>query len=118
MTIDIEVVLKRIDKGPFCLSDITQIIEDARTLAAAYRAEKAITDKLPKTADGVPITPGMKLWGSLGWNDEPATATLRGCFRQGYSVSTPEWGMNVQPEKDCYSTREAALDAKGGADAN
>jgi hypothetical protein len=28
---------------------------------------QAIVDKLPKTADGVPITPGMKLWIDLGW---------------------------------------------------
>jgi hypothetical protein len=72
----------------------------------------AIVDKLPKTADGVPITPGMQIWGKLGWNDEPARATLRGSYLDGYSVGALEWGMNVVPEKEVYSTREAAEAAK------
>jgi hypothetical protein len=92
------------------------VVEElARRLAEAEaRAEAAEADvaKLPKTADGVPITPGMELWGSLGWNNEPAKATLRGTYAEGYSVGTPEWGMNVRPEVECYSTREAAESAK------
>lgn len=73
---------------------------------------RAVVGKLPKTADGVPIMPGMKLWGSLRWNDEPGTATLRGTFSEGYSVLVPEWGMNVRPEIETWSTKEAALAAK------
>jgi hypothetical protein len=79
---------------------------------ARAEAAEAVVAKLPKTADGVPITPGMELWGSLGWNNEPAKATLRGTYAEGYSVGTPEWGMNVRPEVECYSTREAAEAAK------
>lgn len=35
---------------------------DIRRLLADRKADKAIIDKLPKTADGVPVVPGMKVW--------------------------------------------------------
>lgn len=79
---------------------------------AALRAEiarlQAVVDKLPKTADLVPIVPGMKLWmpGRCG----PATATLRGQF-EAYPIYAEGWGMNVAGGA-VYSTREAADVAK------
>lgn len=82
--------------------------------AALIEQQQAIINRLPKTADGVPITPGMQLWGSLGWNNEPAKATLRGTYAEGYRVCAPEWGMNVRPEVECYSTQEAAEAARVG----
>jgi hypothetical protein len=92
--------------------DCGHLAKVAYELARRLAEAEAIVAKLPKTADGVPITPGMELWGSLGWNNEPAKATLRGTYAEGYSVGTPEWGMNVRPEVECYSTREAAEAAK------
>lgn len=72
---------------------------------------EAIVEKLPKTADGVPITPGMKVWGTspFGGVRDPATAQLRGFFDE-YPIFACEWGHNVAG-RECYSTREAALAA-------
>jgi len=87
---------------------ITKISEDNDRLRAENRRLNEIVERLPMTVDGVVITPGMMLWGSLGWNDHPARATLRGSFTEGLSVYAPEWGMNIRPEVEAYSTREAA----------
>lgn len=56
---------------------------------------QAIVDKLPKTADGVPVVPGMVVWKS---NCEPTNV--------GMLLGT--WVCQ------CYSTHEAAEAAGGG----
>lgn len=74
---------------------------------------QAIVDRLPKTADGVPIVPGMKVWfqrsRNHGWE---VTAELVG----GYYQSNGDWScidFDGDGARD-YSTREAAEAAKPG----
>jgi hypothetical protein len=77
---------------------------------------QAIVDKLPKTADGVPVVPGMRLWSRSMWcvqpmevvslddlsSDWPATVRMEGASNDG-QASTYRWHVQA-----CYSTREAA----------
>jgi len=80
-------------------------LDDANAKIAELQA---MVDKLPKTADGVPITPGMEVF-------------LQ--FRGGYTMQT-QYVMNdlhigsCPPKKEAgtyswYSTIEAAEKAKG-----
>jgi len=75
------------------------------------QAAEALVDKLPQTADGVPVVPGMTVW----WvrNDEVWHGIVAG------ATSIVVW---VKPDKGdlaeawqpggCYSTREAAEAAR------
>jgi hypothetical protein len=71
-----------------------------------------IVRRLPLTADGVPVVPGMEVWvdgtawsnkGDRAWNfyDRPFTGEIEIC--------TNLW---CQLASKCYSTREAALAAR------
>ena len=63
--------------------------------------------KLPKTADGVPVVPGMTLWDPV-WIDRPFGVHGLQVFCPNASRS--EWICNdgeIDPGQ-CYSTREAA----------
>ncbi len=64
-----------------------------------------IVRRLPTTADGVPIVPGMELWAQGGWP--------RG--KAGYEVTTTS-GANPQLHK-LYSSHEAGAAAKSGVSA-
>lgn len=79
-------------------------------------ALKAIVDKLPRTADGVPITPGMEVWqiDPSGFINAPPGSDS--------SDQNPRpWSCKFKMEGNCfwvvslpvYSTREAAEAAKG-----
>jgi len=69
---------------------------------------RAIVDKLPKTADGVTVVPGMLLYhyatGRPLGNVVTYTAGMR---------AHGQWAVAAYPVGDCYSTREAA-EAAGG----
>ena len=68
---------------------------------------RAIVDKLPKTADGVPVLPGMTLWDSV-WINKPFVVHSLLVFCP--EAARSEWTTNdgeVDPGQ-CYSTREAA----------
>jgi hypothetical protein len=56
-------------------------------------------DRLPKTADGVPVAYGQYLW---YWNDSDELCSLK--HERGMSY----WDIAT----DCYSTREAAEAAR------
>jgi len=72
---------------------------------------RAIVDRLPKTADGMPITPGMKVWfqrsRNHGWE---VTAELVG----GYWDTFKDWHCIDFDGQRCFSTREAAEAARAG----
>ena len=80
---------------------LTELLELRETVA-----------KLPKTADGVPVVPGMNLcapnvdfdFGVLAVVDDPDEPDLN-CR----DVRGVEFGMDAG---DCYSTKEAALAAQ------
>ncbi len=78
---------------------------------------KAIVDMLPKTADGVPVVPGMAIWCERG---HLAGASLDeglvfcdgdGCFESGDAILGAV-GPGQYEFRDCYSTRELAEKAK------
>jgi hypothetical protein len=79
---------------------------------------QTIVDKLPKTADGVPVVPGMILWPGIFIPDEQGA-------RIGWYATDLATGDRIHQGEDtlrigkCYSTREAAETAnripKGGA---
>lgn len=47
---------------PTLADDNAMLVANNQTLRAENRTLKAIVDKLPKTADAVPIVPGMRLY--------------------------------------------------------
>ena len=105
--------------------DLSSLIARVRELEDCYRQSefrytaeiaknrelRAIVDRLPKTADGKPVTPGMDLYGGSGFlvccdaidigNGRPVDAILSGTPMRDWSC-------------EFYSTREAALAGKGG----
>jgi len=86
------------DGQPICV-DLCVSGSGCRYMAEIDRLE-AIVDKLPKTADGVPVTPGLELWTVHSGTGLPYSITV-GSVRYG----------GIYP--DCYSTREAASAAGG-----
>jgi len=72
-----------------------------QALVALREAEierlRSIIGRLPKTADGEPVTPGVKVWTWLG--DEPVQEVTMHAWMRGVYVN-------------CYSTREAAEKAR------
>ena len=73
---------------------IGEIAGVTREAAAEIRGLRAIVDRLPKTADGVPITPGMLLY-------EPHSCHVTDV------VFGKEW-----EQRNIYSTRDAAEKAR------
>jgi hypothetical protein len=71
---------------------------------------RAIVAKLPKTADGVPVVPGMNLW-ELSTHQYPMHTEQ--FIEEVVSISQPR-GFGGSPNAfcRCYSTREAAEAAK------
>lgn len=78
--------------------------------ASLIRSLCEIVEKLPVTADGVPITPGMKLWTDNDGEIESGTITSLYPVNGEMMVGCSGW---EQAPRDCYSTREAALAAAG-----
>jgi len=87
--------------------DFCRAYNTAVQLADEVERLRAIVDKLPKTADGVPVVPGMTLWDSI-WLGRPFGVQQLSVFCPNASRS--EWMCN-EGEVDvsqCYSTRAAA----------
>lgn len=75
-----------------------------------------IVEKFPKTADGVIVTPGMRLHYVEPFSEKPFAAECRVCYEwEKRSTSSLPLPVYVS-ERQCYSTRElaeaAALAAK------
>jgi len=95
------------------LSRLHEDIIDFHEIIGKQRAEierlTAIIDKLPKTADGVPIVPGMIAWCH---HCGITRAELIGEF--GVTIEGPTvWCDGMADADGLYGTREAA-DAAGG----
>jgi hypothetical protein len=73
-----------------------------KSVIAAMRDAQAIIDKLPKTADGVVVVPGLPVFHP---NEGEMVIDASG-------VPDEESGGWCYPPNECYSTREAALAAK------
>ena len=82
--------------GGICLVTVAQY----RKALDELERLRAIVDKLPKTADGVPVVPGLdNVWVKNGPNVRP-------------SESMTTWRLLQVRRSYCYSTREAAEAAK------
>ena len=91
-------------------------------------ALRAIVDKLPKTADGVPLMPGDAVYYSRNPSEKEVVEFLVAPYEKWV---TDVWGVKNQPRaiskggggwpaSRCYSTRaaaESALAAEGDSDA-
>jgi hypothetical protein len=89
------------------------VFEIVKWQTAQVERLRAIVDKLPKTADGVPVVPMMEVW---FWNDadyiDSAHAYTFSQQRHKVPISIlTEWGWVRVAH--CYSTREA-VEAAGG----
>ena len=95
----------RAARWPEDLDSAEDILEE---LADEIERLQAIIDKLPKTADGVPVVPGMRLWSSYNnGRDVTGFSTCDGrlveiIFKDGFDRCT--WAH--------YSTREAVQKAR------
>ncbi len=102
--------------------EVAKLRADLRAaLARAERAE-AIVAKLPFTADGVPIVPGMDYVFHPDYLDQPRNMWLDEEFNARLSNSFSCLKHPTEDRRikagDCYSTREAALAAREGAKQN
>lgn len=90
-----------------------ELLEAANQRAEADAQEiarlRSIVDKLPKTADGVPVVPGMELFFS-DHSGNGSVAECRTCFaweKRKHTNSAGPYPEYVQ-ERTCFTTREAA----------
>jgi hypothetical protein len=95
--------------------DLNQFLRvDCQQAADELERLQAIVDRLPKTADGVPITPGMVLYDSLDVRfNNPWTVTGFKVDRNGNLACV--FGQNGSFDAICsgyYSTRESAEKAR------
>jgi hypothetical protein len=109
------------------------VAEDAKTLAKELTRLQAVVERLPKTADGVPVTPGMRVWhcarhrfGPKGGGENYKHEGLDVRMPKPYCLGEHCWYDGCQSDdgggrhcewSECYSTREAleaAEAAKGG----
>ena len=80
--------------------------------SAELRAEverlSAVVDRLPKTADGVPVVPGMELASTYGqWCSQPLREVVE--VRQGsWRFADSGWYREGEPDRLCYTTTELA----------
>jgi hypothetical protein len=88
--------------GPLDDDEYNRGLEDGPRLEASARERhlQATVDRLPKTADGVPVVPGMNVF---YLDDEEV------CSAGPIMLDLPKW-LAVG---DCYST-QAAAEAAGG----
>ena len=94
--------------------------EYIRDLEAENKRLAAIVDRLPKTTDGVPITPGMTVWTyNPGYEEEILSyivARIALCDKGDWWIAdktADTWQGGMEPD-ECYSTEQAAREAEGG----
>ena len=82
--------------------------------AAVFVGERdrlqAIVDRLPKTANGVPVVPNMRIWPFFEIEDEQGAVVCL-CAHDGPTGEMLVDGDTMNVGK-CYSTREAAVAAR------
>jgi len=102
-------------KGP-AANTIHKLLGEIRDLKLEQFRLQAIVNKLPKTADGVVIEQGQRLWYTVRSHPEPLWLDVGHCSHDGYGWVV--WGESQHESMDsvsaafCYSTREAAEAAR------
>jgi hypothetical protein len=93
----------------FHQSQATELQATVASQAAEIERLRAVVERLPKTADGVPYLPGSPLFLECSGIAVGGTGYM---FTEKQDPSN--WSVcDFRKIKDCYSTREAALAAKG-----
>lgn len=102
-------------RGQHSNSKVVRLCIEIEQLRAKRDRLAEIVERLPKTADGVPITPGMTAW----WytKDECGGGVISSTQIINMSTNLERFGVSFQSgggenPKYLYSTREAALAAK------
>jgi hypothetical protein len=97
---------------PECEGTIDGICCECCKLPTEIERLLAIVAKLPKTADGVPVVPGMRVWWVCNRAIWAGTVDGVTCDQVWLIPDEGEhWG--TWSPSDCYSTREAAEKAAG-----
>jgi len=89
-------IVRSMEQGPYMWT------AEGEELLAELDRLRAMEDKLPKTADGVAVVPGMMVWYRTGHHVVHRTVEMRAQLRN----------MACMSVSGCYSTREAAEAAK------
>lgn len=91
-------------------ADIKEAVAIVEQCVDGTTAElRVVVDKLPKTADGVPIVPGMKVYYPLMGNRR---GEIEGSYIDNH-LHVGTQSSNSKPSDYCwYSTREAAKEAQ------
>lgn len=92
------------------LRDIRTTHADAREAADEIERLRAIVGRLPKTADGVPVVSGDKVYWFSHY--DPSKPILELTFRNGQSASLHNPYRESHHVCRCYSTRAAAEAAR------
>ena len=106
--------------------NLQSALNEIDTLRAEITRLRAIVERLPKTADGVPVTPGMLVWDGTSLTqtyDDGSPYTGFRVNRVGSEIAftrqRKSWvdveGLGEITTDNLYSTRAAALAAKGAA---
>jgi len=92
---------------PDCLD--VEIQEHTDALRKRIADLEAIVDRLRKTADGVPVLPGMSIWFEANWGDVISDKAIQFDPLLKAVLTRDGWRELSQ----CYSMCEAAEKAKG-----
>jgi hypothetical protein len=92
---------------------VNDLAENDRLTERLEKAEKVI-ERLPKTKDGVPVYPGMRVWPLHRMTEDDDGS----CIEMNYHVIDPIDGTRLCEQDElllsaCFSTREAALASTG-----
>jgi len=98
------------------LTGSTALAVESKVLRARIAELEAQLAKLPETADKVRWEPGMKLWYLDIRNGKVSSTIGLDYCEQGGVDPTQRWFCDEHNAFlfECYSTRDAALAAKGG----
>ena len=103
------VIAELVNLGNGCAAAGDKLAMDiCRDAITEIEGLQAIVDKLPKTADGVPVVPGMELWHHCQYKKEVRSVTISTDY--SYMPSDGRSQLNIQHvgPSACHSTREAA----------
>lgn len=105
--VDIE-RLKKLDADYWHTRPGAEVKREIDALLAHLERLEGVVEKLPETADGVPVAPWMTLW---NWDGKEVVVET--VYRDGLGIihvgNPPGGGDDLWDEyaKECYSTKEA-----------
>ncbi len=89
---------------------LPRLLDEREEMVKKIERLQAIVDKLPKTADGVHVTPAMELWVRQDGEILHFWATCINFVNDGWLVQYGSYDWYT--DEDCYSSEEALLAAE------